>query len=369
MSGHRRRRVLTALLPLAIGVLALPVAMSPDSATAQDCHEWSGETALQDAVNQNECVQVQPGVWEFDHYIVVPAGHTVQGVPGGDPADTVLRAVGPWENTAAEGILNDDGTSGTPFTVTDLTLDGANLSTAALCCRAFTARDVVLEGGRCFGFAVAGVGVDIRESTIRGNGAWEGCPSPPGAGVYVISTSDGPSNWAPNIIDNRIVDNTGPGLDIDRVWGGKLIGNTITGNSSWAGISLFGANWLIEGNTVRHPSTGEGQPYQRPCATGPDGEHSAGIMLCQLTDANNAVTTGNTVRDNQTSAYYGILLVGADESQPYWAPRNNTITGNDVTGSDHGCADDFRPGQWGNDQNTWTGNNCAGAPDSPPTYF
>ena len=31
--------------------------------------------------------------------------------------------------------------------------------------------------------------------------------------------------------------------------------------------------------------------------------------------------------------------------------------------------DDFRPGQWEDDQNIWTDNNCTGAPNSPPSYF
>ena len=68
-------------------------------------------------------------------------------------------------------------------------------------------------------------------------------------------------------------------------------------------------------------------------------------------------------------AAYGILSVGADELQPYWAPRNNTFVGNDVFGSVVGCADDFQPGQWSSDQDTWSQNNCAGKPDALPIYF
>jgi hypothetical protein len=138
-----------------------------------------------------------------------------------------------------------------------------------------------------------------------------------------VSTVAGPSTWAPRIANTTIRDNTGPGLDIDSVWGGQLIGNTIVGNTSWAGISLFGSHWLIENSTVRHPATSQGQPYQRPCATGPSGERSAAIMLCQLNDPHNRVTTNNLVRGNAVSSWYGILLVGNDEGQPYWAPRTN----------------------------------------------
>lgn len=359
------RRLLAALL------LVTPALVGPQSgpASAAACFAWSGQVPLQQAVNTNTCVQIQPGVWSIDHYVVVPAGRTVQGTPGGDPAATVVRAVQPWENTVAEGILNDDGTNGTPFTVTGLTLDGRNLATAALCCRGFTARGVILQGGRCYGLGIAGVRVDVDSSLIQGNGFWSGCPSPPGAGVYAITTAAGPSPWAPRITGTTIRDNNGPGLDIDQAWGGRLIGNTITGNTSWAGISLFGSQWLIENNTVRHPATNQGQPYQRPCATGPSGERSAAIMLCQLNDSNNRVTTGNIVRGNTVSSWYGILLVGNDEQRAYWAPRNNTIANNDVRGSNHGCADDFRPGQWFSDRNTWSGNNCAGSPNTGPTYF
>ncbi len=75
------------------------------------------------------------------------------------------------------------------------------------------------------------------------------------------------------------------------------------------------------------------------------------------------------IEGNRTSSYYGILSIGADELRPYWAPRNNTFTNNDVFGSNYGCADDFRPGQWLTDSNNWTGNNCGGTPGTPPAFF
>jgi hypothetical protein len=66
---------------------------------------------------------------------------------------------------------------------------------------------------------------------------------------------------------------------------------------------------------------------------------------------------------------YGIILIGADEVQPYLVPRFNGLTGNDVFGSTIGCADDFAPGQWTDGDNTWSGNNCRGTPDSLPDYI
>lgn len=144
----------------------------------------------------------------------------------------------------------------------------------------------------------------------------------------------------------------------------------LAGNTAWAAVSLYGAsNWTIEGNSISHPATDPPQPYHPYCATGPAGGHSAGIFLCQDTDTNNLVTNNNKILNNSTSSYYGILSVGADEIKPYWAPRNNTFSGNNVFGSQIGCADDFKPGQWVTDQNVWTNNNCAGAANTPPSYF
>ena len=129
---------------------------------------------------------------------------------------------------------------------------------------------------------------------------------------------------------------------------------------------------IYENNGAKYYGTAANQPpqpYHPYCAAGPSGGHSAGIFLCQDTDAGNLVVSGNVIRGNKTSSYYGILSVGADELKPYFAPRNNTFQNNDVFGSVVGCADDFKPGQWMTDANAWTGNNCAGTPGTGPTYF
>lgn len=72
--------------------------------------------------------------------------------------------------------------------------------------------------------------------------------------------------------------------------------------------------------------------------------------------------------NNQFSGKYGILSIGADEVQKYWAPRKSVFQSNVLTGSAFGCADDFAPGQWFSDDNVWSGNNCGG-PTNAPTYF
>jgi hypothetical protein len=170
--------------------------------------------------------------------------------------------------------------------------------------------------------------------------------------------------------DNTIEGSYGPALDINGAWGGVFRGNVVFDNTAWAAVSLYGASdWIVEDNMISHPAGEPPQPYHPYCATGPAGGHAAGIFLCQDTDADNLVTTSNVIRNNATSSYYGILSVGADELQPYFAPRLNEFTDNDVFGSSFGCADDFAPGQWESDDNTWTGNNCAGSPGTDPTYF
>lgn len=348
-----KRLVRWALAP----VLLLTATMLPTgSATAVECRTWAGEVSLQAAVNSSACVEVQPGTWRLPRSLALGPGKQLRGT--GDPAATVLTPVtnGTWPNTIGDGVVNDAGSvSGTPAVITGLTLNSNGIATYGLCCRHINARNVVVRGAFCSGVGIAGPNFTLANSTVTGNGY--ACPnSPPGAGIYVVKAAAAPSDWAPVITGNTITGNTGPGLDIDGVWNGRLVGNTITANSNWAGVSLVGASyWTVENNTVRHPSTTQGQPYQPVCRGGSSGVRSAAIIVCQLTDANNYVAVGNVIRNNRASSGYGILLIGNDEAAPYLAPRHNTITGNDVFGSVHGCADDFRPGQWFSDRNTWSG--------------
>jgi hypothetical protein len=188
-----------------------------------------------------------------------------------------------------------------------------------------------------------------------------------GAAIYMQAQGD---DLGAVFERNTIEGSYGPALDINGAWGGTFSDNVLSANTAWAAVSLYGASgWTVAGNTISHPAGEPPQPYHPYCATGPAGGHAAGIFLCQDTDANGLVTNDNVIENNSTSSYYGILSVGADEVQPYWAPRNNTFTDNDVFGSTYGCADDFAPGQWERDANVWSGNNCAGAPNTGPGYF
>jgi hypothetical protein len=226
-----------------------------------------------------------------------------------------------------------------------------------------------IKNNKCSGVSIAeGPKMVIQNSIIESNGA--ACPgAPPGAGIYAEGTGSA-SNYAPIITGNTIRNNGGPALDVNSVWGGTFNNNTVNSNSSWAAVSLFGAgHWTIAYNSISHPATSEGQPYHSECRGGPGGVHSSAIFLCQDRGVNNAVTIYNSIHDNGASSWYGILLIGNDEVAPYLVPRFNTLQNNNVIGSYFGCADDYRPGQWMDGDNAWTGNTCQGTPNTGPTYF
>ena len=322
---------------------------------AQTCLVWAGEIPLQQAVRDNTCVQMLAGTYLLDRFLILPAGHILQGDPAVSRDDIVLRAISGWVNTEGDGVVNDDGFGGPMAVMRHFTVDGNGLATGGIGARRIHVEDMAIQGGKCWGVAVAGEAVTLNNNWIHHNGADPTCYGAPGAGIYMVTQkpTGAPSAYAPKVTNNHIRDNTGPGLDIASVWNGTLTGNVIVNNSSWAGVSLFGSRWTISGNVVRHPATDQGQPYQHVCQSGPSGTHSAAIFLCQTTDAYNDVTVENTIVNNTVSSWYGILLVGNDAAQWYWAPRNNTLRNNNAFGSYHAFADDFRPGQWFNDRNSW----------------
>lgn len=356
------------------------------SFTADGCFKWKGAQAsqlsLQDAVSQHACVEVQAGTYTLNGSVAMKPGHVLRGVSA---AESILVASQTnWKFGCCDAMVSDSlpaDPAANPFKVQKLTLDGAGVATYNVCCRGYLVQGTVMKRSRCSAIGIAGTGV-----TAKSNQMLESAQptSVPGKGTVTCATggfggvaegaaiySEGKAETYSSLIeDNTIQGTNGPALDINGAWGGVFRGNVVSGNSAWAAVSLYGAsNWVIENNQISHPAGEPPQPYHPYCATGPSGGHSAGIFLCQDTDANNVVTTGNKIVGNKTSSFYGILSVGADELKPYWAPRNNTFQNNDVFGSNHGCADDFKIGQWQSDQNVWTGNNCAGTPGSSPTYF
>lgn len=345
-----------AAVAAASAVFAGPAA---DPAVAQGhCAVFTGDRPLQDAVNQNVCVQLPAGTHVIDRYLRLPGGHQLQGDPTVARDAVVLQAGPGWINNAGDGVVNDDGFGGPVATVTHLTVDGAGIATGGIGARRLLIHDVVVRGGKCWGVAVAGELMTIQNSWIHHNGADPACFGAPGAGIYMVTQLGGgrPSVYSPVVVGNRISDNTGPGLDIASVWDGTLSDNVVVNNTSWAGVSLFGSRWTISNNVVRHPATREGQPYLSSCRNGPIGVGSAAIFLCQTNDFNNNVTTANTIVANRVSSWYGVLIVGNDGFKPYYTPRGNIIRDNDAFGSLHGFADDFRPGQWFDDRNHWFGN-------------
>jgi hypothetical protein len=351
---------------------------------ADACFDWPDGSALtlHEATAQHDCVEVQTGTHVIDSPVHLAPGHTLRGV--GVTQAILVANQAAWSFTCCDSMIADTlpgDPAANPFRVETLTLDGAGVATYNVCCRGYVADDVVMKSSRCSAIGIAGTGVTVRNSTMRDSAqhtnvpglGWVSCATggfggvDEGAAIYSQGTA---SNYGSLIEGNTIEDSYGPALDVNGAWGGTFRSNVVTGNSAWAAVSLYGASqWLIENNQISHPNDEPAQPYHPYCATGPAGGHSAAIFLCQDTDSNNLVTNDNTIRGNSASSFYGILSVGADELQPYWAPRNNTFQNNDVFGSSFGCADDFAPGQWGSDQNVWTGNNCAGTPNTGPTTF
>lgn len=326
------------------------------------CYLWSNQTPLQTAVNLNTCVEIQAGVWTISGPITMPSGHTLRGV---NRDTAVLKAdASVWPYSPYGSVVQS--VSSVNVVLSTFTIDGSQASALGAAARGMTIQNMRIKNARCSGVTVAGAGMVIENNIIENNGS--SCPvAPPGAGIYAEGTAVA---YAPRIEGNTIQNNGGPALDVNGVWGGTFSGNTVTNNAHWAAVSLYGAsNWTVAQNTIRHPATSQVQPYHPTCTGGPGGNHSAGIFLCQDTDTNNLVTVNNTIRNNQVSSWYGILSIGNDQSQPYWAPRNNTFDGNNVFGSNFGCADDFQPGQWFTDQNVWTNNNCGGSQNTPPAYF
>jgi len=352
------------------------------SFTPDGCFKWKNQVELQSAVNQHACVEVQAGTYTLAAPVALKPGHTLRGVSA---AESIIKAdQSQWKFGCCDSQITDTlpaSPETSPFRVKNLTLDGAGVATYNVCCRGYVVEGSVLRRSRCSAIGAAGKGVTAKNNQMLDSAQPTDVPGKgkiscatgnfggvaEGAAIY----SEGAAEDYGTVIDgNTIQGSFGPALDINGAWGGVFKNNVVSDNTAWAAVSLYGAsNWLVENNQVSHPANQPPQPYHPYCAAGPSGGHSAGIFLCQDTDAGNLVVNGNVIRGNKTSSYYGILSVGADELKPYFAPRNNTFQNNDVFGSVMGCADDFKPGQWMTDANAWTGNNCAGTPGTGPTYF
>lgn len=352
--------------------------------TPDGCFRWFGAStsgALQAAMDAHTCVEVQAGTFVLDSIVHAKPGATLRGISSDV---SILVASNSWAFGCCDSMIADsfpaDPTQN-PFKVQKLTLDGAGVATYNVCCRGYTVENSVLKRSRCSAIGAAGTGVaaignqmleSAQPTNVPGKGLINCATGGTGGvaeGAAIYSEGKG-NNYGTRIEENFISGSYGPALDINGAWGGIFRKNVVSGNTGWAAVSLYGASqWLIEENQINHPANQPPQPYHPYCATGPGGGNSAGIFLCQDQDADNLVTNDNTIRNNRSASFYGILSVGADEIHPYWAPRKNSFQNNDVFGSNIGCADDFKPGQWFSDDNVWTGNNCAGTANTGPSYF
>ena len=365
---------------------AAPKPDAPSPFTADGCFKWpsslSPSTTLHAAVAAHTCVEVQAGTFSIDKPVPLKPGRTLRGL--GQTTSILKANHAAWSFGCCDAMVTDTlpaNPAVNPFKVSKLGLDGAGVATYNVCCRGYTVEYSTLRNSRCSAIGAAGAGVTARHNEMLSSAQ----PTQvPGKGTISCATggfggvaegaaiySEGKASDYGTLIESNVIKGSfGPALDINGAWGGTFRKNTVSGNTAWAAVSLYGAsNWTIEGNSISHPANQPPQPYHPYCATGPAGGHSAGIFLCQDTDANNLVTNNNKILNNSTSSYYGILSVGADEIKAYWAPRNNTFSGNNVFGSQLGCADDFKPGQWLTDKNVWTNNNCGGGANTPPSYF
>lgn len=354
---------LTALSPRAY----LPLV----TGSGVSCFKWYGQMALQDAVNQNLCVEIQAGTWTTAVQISMLASHVLSG-QGMDR--TILKAVEPWigneQNSDSDAVVHNNGQP--DVVIRNLTIDANNIATDGIGAHGhnMTIDSVRVKNARCDGIAIAAAGWVVQNSLIEGNGLV--CPTGlPGGGIYVIRQEYDDGIYSPKILNNRVLENGGPAIDIDGVQGGVISGNVIRDNRAWAAISLNAGRWTITNNDIRHPQSADPTHRNHPeCTVKHANNLSAGISICyQVNQGWAAHVQENVIASNRVSAGHGIRLMGADELYPEWIPRFNIVRGNDLAGSVVGCIDDFEPGQNLDGLNLWEDNNCAGSSSTPPVYL
>jgi len=339
--------------------------------TISNCVLWSGQGSLQKYVNDTPCVHIKSGQYVLNSTVYMKANRILEGdsdvvlLPGNSnmtlivfvQSNATLRG---FRTTAINGNIKID----LVIAVVHNTTENALIE------------NMTIDGAQCDGIDMGGVNTTAKGNIIENNGF--NCRGATGAGIYADGHPQQYSN-GPKIINNIIRNNADP-IDINTVDNGQIIGNRIYGNGGAAGVSLYlSRNWIVENNTISHPQSdvyAANHPY---CFQDSGIKHSAAILLCQ--DKNNSYeTTGNMIKSNNASSYYGIVLVGADEpspSQPLnskiwnlsWVPHLNIIENNDVHGSVGGCLDDLKPGQWVSKDNQWNNNNCRGMPNTLPGYI
>lgn len=346
------------------------------------CYEWSNQESLQVVVDANSCVNIAPGSYSMSDEVIVRLGGT-QTINGNGATFTAVKPAVPvgttsdkwqqtptWANKALFRAANN-----TKLVMNNAILDGSNISSYVVTAKSdsrFSLDRMTLKNGACSAVGFFSNGNSLTNSYLTHNGfnckVFSGVPE--AAAIYAEKQAGG-YHFSPVITGNTITDSYGPALDINGVWGGTFSNNIVYGNTEWAAVSLYGASyWKITNNIISQPATTSVQNYHPLCqpTKAPIGNRSAAIFLCQDSEVAPLLTNYNLIEGNQASGGYGILLVGSDETKPWMTPRVNTIKNNNLIGSLWGCADDLKAKQW-LDGNTWTGNNCAGKPNTGPSTF
>ncbi|MDZ7733631.1 MAG: hypothetical protein U5R31_11550 [Acidimicrobiia bacterium] len=191
-----------AAAAVAVAVLVLSSG-APAAAADGDgpCFRWSGQIPLQQAVRTHTCVEMAPGRWVLDRYLILPAGHTLRGDPSAPRAAIRLEAGPGWINTQGDGVVNDDGTGGEVARVEHFLIDGNNIATGGIGARKIHIEDMAIEEGSCSGVAIAGEGSPSSRNWIRANGRNPSCFGPPGAGIYAVTQepNSAPAYYAPTV--------------------------------------------------------------------------------------------------------------------------------------------------------------------------
>ena len=229
----------------------------PVISVAQDCYSWSGQISLQSAIDQFACVKVSSGVWVTTAQLTMKSGHALIG-SGRDT--TIIRATSPWTGNGqgvpqtAEAVVHDNGSSG--VVIANITVDASSLSTFGVGAsgQSTSVKNAKVINAKCDGIAIAGPNWSVIDNIIEHNG--KSCPNGlPGSGIYVIKNRS-ENTYAPLIRGNVIRYNGGPALDVDRIYGGTFVNNTVYENAAWAAISLYSASyWRIEDNSISQPIT------------------------------------------------------------------------------------------------------------------
>ena len=350
---------LVPVLFVLFGMLGITV---PSSSASAECYQWSGVESLESAAAAHSCIDIVPGTYAIPDSVDLWATHTING------NGATLIAQGPfWELSPLRA--NDSifiVHTGAKLTASNLTLDGANVASYLVTPGGYTLSNMTFLNSGCSALGVMRSGAVVRDSLFVHH-AWNciwfsGLPL--GAAIYAQHNNDQQYHFSPVITGNTFRDVYGPALDSNGVWGGTFSGNNVVGMTGWAAVSIFGGSyWKIENNTVSHRPSDLIQDFHPACVPNP--AKSAAIFLCQDVTYLPWLTNFNVVSGNKAAGFYGILLIGDDERIPWVTPRLTTVTNNDVRGSHVGCFDDLLIGQW-YDGNTWTGNNCAGTPNTGP---